>query len=249
MIIYPKKLGIICLGLSLLSGGCMTMKQGPLQAGKVETQALESSNGLKDAPETQTESVTAKDQKDPAELNETPSALPAPVNPQLDRVIQRFQTGTRLLDKGEVDEARILFETLRDEYPEVSVFYLNLGVAYKRLERFEEAIQAYRQAISISDRNPNDGYAEAHYNLGILLREQGDFKGAEAVYLRAIDLAPAFQDAHFNLAVLYDLYLNEPAKAVRHYQAHMALTTGVDEEVNIWISALQKRLNETGVSQ
>ncbi len=164
-----------------------------------------------------------------------------------DQVLRQFQKGTRLLEMGESDQARILFEALRDEYPDVSVFYINLGVAYKRLERDEDAIQSYRQAIKVSDFVP--GHADAHYNLGILLREQGDFKGAEKAYLTALSVSPEFQDAHFNLAVLYDLFLNEPEKAIHHYQKHKTLTGEVNEEIDLWVSALQKRLNNTGGAQ
>ncbi len=163
-------------------------------------------------------------------------------DPRLDLVIQQFQRGIRLLAQDKVQQAKTLFESLRNDYPRVSVFHLNLGVVYKRLARLEDAMHAYRQAISIAAQSPGGGYAEAYYNLAIVLREQGLFKEAEAAYLRALSIDSDFQDAHFNLAVLYDLYLNEPVRAIHHYQRHLALKEGADEEIGIWIAALEKRI-------
>jgi hypothetical protein len=41
--------------------------------------------------------------------------------------------------------------------------------------------------------------------------------------------------------VLYDLYLNEPEKAIEHYQTYLAAGGEGREEVTIWIAALEKR--------
>ncbi len=171
------------------------------------------------------------------ELSKKPSK-----DPRLDLVIQQFQRGIRFLAQDKVQKAKTLFETLRNDYPGVSVFHLNLGVVYKRLGRLEDAMHAYRQAISIAAQSSSGDYAEAYYNLAIVLREQGLFKEAEAAYLRSLSINPDFQDAHFNLAVLYDLYLNEPTRGIHHYQRHLALKKEADEEINIWIAALEKRL-------
>ena len=45
-------------------------------------------------------------------------------------------------------------------------------------------------------------YAKAHNNLGILLKEQGRIKEAEASYAQAIKLKPDYAEAHYNLGVL-----------------------------------------------
>ena len=53
-------------------------------------------------------------------------------------------------------------------------------------EDFDGAEAAYRRAIEI---DPN--YADAHYNLALLL-EPGGLDGAEAAYRRAIEINPNY---------------------------------------------------------
>ena len=61
----------------------------------------------------------------------------------------------------------------------------------------ERAIEAYRRAIAI-----DPGHANAHSNLGVLLRATGNPSEAEAAYRTAIRLQPDHIDAYTNLGIL-----------------------------------------------
>ena len=63
--------------------------------------------------------------------------------------------------------------------------------------RLGEAIDAYRRAIAI-----DPGHANAHNNLGVLLRASGEPQQAEAAYRTALQLNPAHIDAWTNLGIL-----------------------------------------------
>ncbi|HIE64488.1 MAG: tetratricopeptide repeat protein [Nitrospira sp.] len=162
----------------------------------------------------------------------------------MNQVLYQFQKGIQLLERGRSEEARFLFEELRERYPEVSVVHNNLGVTYKRLSLLQEATRSYQKAIDLQ----GGGYTEAHYNLAIIFREQGAFRKAEVIYLKVIALNPEFEDAHYNLAVLYDLYLDKPEEALQHYRKYMELVDGNHQEIELWVTALQKRLS-TSVSE
>jgi tetratricopeptide (TPR) repeat protein len=168
---------------------------------------------------------------------ETPpvSVNPAP-NAGSEAVVLQFRKGVHLLEKGETKEARFVFEKLRDDHPQISMYYVNLGVTYKRLGLLPEAIASYQHALEI-DRDD----AGIYYNMGIALRESGEFRKAEQAYKTALVILPDFMDAHYNLAVLYDLYLDEPDRAVEHYRRYLDLGGGNPDEVQIWITALEKR--------
>lgn len=159
---------------------------------------------------------------------------------QLDATLVQFKKGVQLLENGRTEEARLLFEGLRDVYPRMSIFHVNLGVTYKRLGLLPEAISSYQRALEIERDD-----AGIHYDLAIALREHGEFRKSEEAYKTALAISPDFMDAHYNLAVLYDLYLNEPAEAIRHYQRFLELGGGDPKEIQIWITALQKRMDES----
>ena len=75
--------------------------------------------------------------------------------------------------------------------------YNILGVLLKNQQRYEEAEQAYRQAIEL---DPN--YAKAYYNLGILLDDQQRYDEAEQVFRQTIELDPEYAWAYNHLGIL-----------------------------------------------
>ena len=73
----------------------------------------------------------------------------------------------------------------------------NLGNVLKKLEKFDEAQNSYRQAILLKQN-----FTEAYYNLGNLLKELSRFDEAEKNYNQAIKFRPNFAEAFNNLAYL-----------------------------------------------
>ena len=70
----------------------------------------------------------------------------------------------------------------------------NLGNTLLKLERLDEALASYSQAIEMKP-----DFAQAHYNLGNTLQELGRLDEALASYSQAIALKPDFAEAHTNL--------------------------------------------------
>ena len=73
----------------------------------------------------------------------------------------------------------------------------NLGNVLKKLEKFDEAQNSYRQAILLKQN-----FTEAYYNLGNLLKELNRFDEAEKNYNQAIKFRPNFAEAFNNLGNL-----------------------------------------------
>ena len=65
----------------------------------------------------------------------------------------------------------------------------------RELKRSEEAADYHRQAIALKP-----DFAEAHYNLGVALQDQGRFDEALASYDKSIALRPDSVDSHWNRA-------------------------------------------------
>ena len=89
-------------------------------------------------------------------------------------------------------------------YNETEAFYnpaniLNYQEKFKYIVKFKETGEEkeYREALKI---NPN--YAQAHYNLGNVLYNQGNLLEAEEEYREALKIDPNLAEAHNNLGGL-----------------------------------------------
>ncbi len=80
--------------------------------------------------------------------------------------------------------------------PENPRAHYNLGVALRRADKVQEAIEQYEEALRIKP-----DYAEAHCNLGIVLTQSGRVPEAIEHLQHALRVAPDFPDAHCNLGI------------------------------------------------
>jgi Flp pilus assembly protein TadD len=82
----------------------------------------------------------------------------------------------------------------------------------------------------------------AQNQLGVQQRQAGQFADAKAAYERALALDPNFADAERNLAILHDLYLDNPTAALPHFERYQLLTQGADTQVAAWVAELKARI-------
>jgi tetratricopeptide (TPR) repeat protein/tRNA A-37 threonylcarbamoyl transferase component Bud32 len=90
-------------------------------------------------------------------------------------------------------------------------FYLALALETKKRGRWE-AVGYYRAALA-----SRPGTAAVYNNLGNVLQDKGDLKGAIDAYQQALALAPKFAWAHFNLGLALESQGN-PDGAITHYK-------------------------------
>jgi len=91
-----------------------------------------------------------------------------------------------------------LFEYMLSKAPNAPSTHYNLGVAYGKLGRYQEAIDEYKQTIKIKP-----DYAEAHYDLGTVYYGLGRYQDAIESYKQAIKIKPDLVEVHYNLGVAY----------------------------------------------
>jgi tetratricopeptide (TPR) repeat protein len=75
----------------------------------------------------------------------------------------------------------------------------------------------------------------------MLFRRNGKFLEAEAAYLKAVTVSPDYALAHYNLGVLYELYLQRLDEALQHFVAYQSIV-GEDRQVEKWIADLRRRV-------
>ena len=162
----------------------------------------------------------------------------APVSPVLQ---QAYNRALAHVQAGRHKEAEQALLAMTKQAPELSGPYANLGVVYYRSGRTKEAIEALKRAIQVNPRRA------VYYNeLGIVYRQEGKFDDARRAYRKALDADPDYALAHLNIAILYDLYLQDPKEALPHYQRYQQLLPAEDGVVAKWIIELQRRLRSAG---
>jgi tetratricopeptide (TPR) repeat protein len=96
--------------------------------------------------------------------------------------------------------------------PEDPGAHNNLGNAFGRLGRLDEAVANYRRALLLSPQ-----FVEAHNNLGHALLDLRLHDAAASSFRRAIELNPSYAEAHDNLGSAM-LELGRPNEAVDSYR-------------------------------
>src|SRR6266849_3118088 len=149
---------------------------------------------------------------------------------------QMYQQALAALGAGRYPEAeRALLAVIRRE-PELAGPRANLGILYARTGHSAQAVESLKEAIRL---NPDRA---VYYNeLGMVSRREGRFDEARRYYAKALDLDPNYAYAHLNIGILYDLYLQDAAKAMQHYQRYRELVPSEAGTVTKWIADLQQR--------
>lgn len=73
------------------------------------------------------------------------------------------------------------------------------------------------------DKNFREELAKAHYNMGNIYFQRGEYQRAVVEYYQAVDLIPNDPDTHYNLAFVSGEYLGDQETALKHYQWYLYL--------------------------
>ncbi|MBF0382580.1 MAG: tetratricopeptide repeat protein [Magnetococcales bacterium] len=107
-----------------------------------------------------------------------------------------FWEGAIIHKKGDLRGAISKYNKSLELQPGKSSALLNLGLALTDLDRFDEAVDIFKELVV---RRPD--YPEAHNNLGNAFKEQGNHALAVDSFRRAISLNPSLIDVYNNLGL------------------------------------------------
>jgi len=85
-----------------------------------------------------------------------------------------------------------------------------------------EIARLERRVRELESANARERHA-LHYNMGCVFRVARHFDRAEAEFQEALRINPDDPATHFNLGILYDDDLKQPAKARLHYRRFLEL--------------------------
>lgn len=134
------------------------------------------------------------------------------------------------------DEAKKQCEQIIQIDKKLAGPWVMLGNIAIEQEDKTKAIEHFNKAISVNPLNVN-----AYLPLARLERENGQYIAAQNIYAQALQVWKDFPEAHLNLAILYDLYLNDPLQAQQHMEAYQFLSDGKDQQVAKWLDEIRSR--------
>ena len=157
--------------------------------------------------------------------------------PSLDQASRRdFDRAVAMLKDEDYDGAIALLEKVIGKAPGVTAPYIDIAIAYRRVGRPEPAEENLKTALELFP-----GHPVACNEYGLLYRGTGQFAEARAMYEKALARFPDYYPARRNLGILCDLYLNDLACALEHYEIYSEAMPE-DGQVRLWVADLRARL-------
>lgn len=101
-------------------------------------------------------------------------------------------------------------------------------------------------AFSQSDPRLIEDSAKAHYNMGNIYFQKGEYEIAAREYYQAATLMPDDPDAHYNLAYVSGGYLNDYDTALKHYKLYLYLNPGAKDIKYVREKIVEAEINIKG---
>lgn len=150
-----------------------------------------------------------------------------------------YKKGLTALNNGDYSIAKAVFEDMLSDNPDLAGPHSNLALIHYKNKEYTQSFKMVEKALQL---NPKQ--AEAYNLRAQLYIAIGKVHEAKADYLKAIELKPDYINAQYNLALVYDIYLQEIELAIKHYQKYMSLLKKPDETTKEWINHLKGTLKD-----
>jgi len=149
-----------------------------------------------------------------------------------------YRSALKLMQDGKYEDAATHLEELARTDSERAGPYINLGIAYRKLDKLEEA----KQSLLIATER-RDGNAIAWNELGLVYRKLGQFENARDAYKKSIRKEARYGKAYLNLGILCDIYLEDLSCAQRNYKKYLDVSTDTEnnKKVAIWFADVSRR--------
>ena len=148
-----------------------------------------------------------------------------------------YRKGISALYKNELDEAELMFLKIIKMQPDLAGPWANLGLVYMKQGHMNKA---KKNALIALEKNPK--MAQAYGLLGYIAKRDEHILEAIGHYEKAVNYKPDYALAHYNLALLYDTYLQDLASAIKHYELYLKIIDYKDETTAQWVEELKRNL-------
>lgn len=165
-------------------------------------------------------------------------AASADTNKSLNVELTLYKKAIVALNENKLDDAKKLFTEMSELQPDMAGPWANLALIAMKNGDLSLAQQHVDRALQ---KNPNMSQA---LNLsGSLALQNGRINDAKSLFKQAITHKPDYALAHYNLALLYDVYYQDLPQAIAHYELylqHYAPQDGQpDKDTQRWLKGLK----------
>jgi tetratricopeptide (TPR) repeat protein len=148
-----------------------------------------------------------------------------------------YRQAITALNNSQLEQAEADLKTIINERPEFAGPWINLALIDIRKKNLEGAEKNLAKAL---ERNPK--MPQIFNALGFIETSKGNINKAVDNYRQAIALKKDYAIAHYNLALLQDIYLQDAKVAVEHYKRYLELTEYQDKKTADWVLELERSL-------
>ncbi|HIL86459.1 MAG TPA: sulfotransferase family protein [Candidatus Marinimicrobia bacterium] len=131
--------------------------------------------------------------------------------------LEKIDSVIELYSNGQIQEALETIEALSKDFPNNPLLLNISGVCYAGLSLMDDAVKSYEKAIAIKP-----DYADAHFNLGNILRDLGELDGAIKSFVKTIEIMPEYDEAQYNLGVTLQ-ELGQLDEAIEQYEKALSI--------------------------
>ncbi len=150
-----------------------------------------------------------------------------------------YQQAIEALKTNNLSNAEKLLKKLSDKLGASTPISANLALTYYRQQNYDLAETQINNALAVNEAN-----AETQNIAGLIAIEMKKHQAAENYFKRALVLNPDFANAHYNIALLYDIYFQDIPNASNHYKKYLSLVGDSDKETKEWVDQLQYSLKQ-----
>ena len=147
----------------------------------------------------------------------------------------KYLYAVELLKRKEYDKAYDVLMALEADYQHADL-YNNIAIIKLNKKQFDKAKIYSEKSVNADPNN----YISQNIH-GVVLRNLGEFDSAVKAYNKSISGNPGYAAAYLNLAILYDVFIDNPKQALPYYTKYSELSSD-DKNVEKWMVDVKRRI-------
>jgi len=156
--------------------------------------------------------------------------------------LTNYKSALYAMRDDNLELAESLLKNIIENHPEIAGPYANLGIIYYKKESYKKALKVLEEALKLNPRN-----AYVHNTLALTHQRLSHYPLAEKHFLLAINNKNDYAIAHYNIALLYDIFFHKIEDSISHYKIYISLlhkNAATDKKTADWLEQLENSMKK-----